>query len=153
VVISTRWQFLLIALAGAVAYLALLKISYGFLEGSYFPPQWWRDHWHLRPLASASWFVLVNAAGAVMAAMPVAVGVVLLAKTHRLALGLIVGAAPSIYVIGSSLAAFGLPNYAVAWVVVVCQFLSIGLAVLLTVVLFGSLPLTIGSSDRGSRLR
>jgi hypothetical protein len=153
VVISTRWQFLLTALVGAAAYLALLKISYGFLEDSYFPPQWWRDHLHLRPVAAASWFVLINAAGAAMAAIPVAGGVVLFAKTRRQTLGLMVGVPPSLYIIGSSLAAFGLPNYTAAWIVVVCQFLSIGMAVLVTVVLFVSLPLTIGSSDRGSRLR
>jgi hypothetical protein len=154
VVVSMRWRFLFVALVGAGAYLALLEVSYGFLEGSYFPPpQWLRDHLHLRPVASASWFVLINAAGAVLAAIPVALGVVLFAKTRKLALGLVVGVPPSLYIIGSGLVAYGLPKYAAAWVIEVFQFLSISLAVLLAVVLFSSLPLTIGSSDRGARLR
>jgi len=154
VVVSMRWRSLLVALVGAGVYLALLEVSYGFLEGSYFPPpQWWRDHLHLRPVASVSWFVLINAAGAVLAAIPVALGVVLFAKTHKLALGLVVGVPPSLYIMGSGLVAYGLPKYAAAWVIDVFQFLSIGLAVLLAVVLFSSLPLTIGSSDRGARLR
>jgi len=148
-----RWRFLLVALIGAGAYLALLEVSYGFLEGSYFPPQWWRDHLHLRPVASASWFVLINAAGAVLAAIPVALGVVLFAKTHKLTLVLVVGVPPSLYIMGSGLVAYGLPNYAAAWVIDVFQFLSISLAVLLAVVLLSSRPLTIGSSDRGAHLR
>jgi len=55
-------------LVGAGAYLALLEFSYRLLEGSYMPPQWW----HVRP--RVSWFVLINAAGAVLAALPVALG-------------------------------------------------------------------------------
>jgi hypothetical protein len=153
VVLSMRWRFLLVALVGAGAYLALLEISYGFLEGSYFPPHWWRDLLHLRPVASASWFVLINATGAVLAAIPVALCVVLFAKTHKRVLGLAVGVPPSLYIMGSGLAAYGLPNYAAAWVIDVFQLFSIGLAVLLAVVLFSSRPLTIGSSDRGSRPR
>jgi hypothetical protein len=149
VVLPMRWRLLLVALVGAGAYLTFLKISYGFLEGSYFPPHWWRDLLHLRPLASASWFVLINAAGAVFAAIPVALCLVLFAKTHKLVLGLAVGVPPSLYIIASGLAAYGLPNYPAAWVIEVFQLLSIGLAVLLAVVIFSSRPLTIGSSDRG----
>lgn len=135
-VVSVRWRFLLVALVGAGAYMSLLHVSYTFLEGSdYPPPQWWRDHLHLRPVASASWFVLINAAGAVLAAIPVALGVILFAKTHKLALGLAVGVPPSLYIMGSGLVAYGFPKHAVAWVIEVFQFLSIGLAVLLAVVL------------------
>jgi hypothetical protein len=95
-----------------------------------------------------SWFVLINAAGAVLAALPVASGVVLFVKKQRLATAFLVGVPPSLYIMGSGLVAYGLPNYTAAWVVDVLQFLSIGLAVLLVAVLFSSLPLTIGSSDR-----
>jgi hypothetical protein len=120
----------------------LLEVSYRLLEGSYNPPQWWR----VRP--RVSWFVLINAAGAVLAALPVASGVVLFVKKQRLATAFLVGVPPSLYIMGSGLVAYGLPNYTAAWVVDVLQFLSIGLAVLLVAVLFSSLPLTIGSSDR-----
>lgn len=154
VVVSKRWRFLLAALVGAGAYLALLEVSYRFLEDSYFPPPlWWRDHLHLRPVASASWFVLINAAGATLAATPVALVVVLFAKTRKLVLSLVIGVPPSLYIMGSGLVAYGLPKYAAAWVIEMFQFLSISLAVLLAVVLFSSLPLTIGSSNRGAHLR
>ena len=153
-VVSTRKRFSLVILVGAGVYMALLEVSYGFLEGRYFPPpQWWRDHSHLGPVASAAWFVLINAAGAVLAALPVALGVVLFAKTHKQVLGLLVGVLPGLYIMGGGLVEYGFPNYAAAWVIEVFQFLSISLAVLLAVVLFASLPLTIGSSDRGWRLR
>jgi hypothetical protein len=143
VVVLKHWRFLLVALVGAGAYLALLEVSYGFLENSYFPPPlWWRDHLHLRSVASASWFVLINAAGAASAAIPVAL-VVLFAKTRKLVLSLVVGVPPSLYIMGSGLVAYGLPKYAAAWVIEMFQFLSISLAVLLGVVLFSSLPLTI----------
>jgi hypothetical protein len=133
---GTIGRLLLAALMGAGAYLALLHVSYAFIEGSYYPPpQWWRDHLHPRPVASASWFVLINAAGAVLAAIPVALGLVLLAKTHKLTLGLAVGVPASLYIMGSGLVAYGFPQQAIAWVIEVFQFLSIGLAVLLSVVL------------------
>ena len=153
-VVSARWRFLSTALIGAGTYLALLEVTYGFLEGRYsLPPQWWFDHVHLRRVASASWFVLVDAAGAILAAIPVAVGVVYFVKTRRLAISFIVGVPPSLYIIGSGLVEYGPPKYAVAWVVDVFQFLSIGLAVLTAVALLSSLPLTIGWSDRGAHFR
>lgn len=143
-VVSKRWRFLLMALVCAGAYLALLEVSYGFLENSYFPPPlWWRDHLHLRSVASASWFVLINAAGAASAAIPVALVVVLFAKTRKVVLSLVVGVPPSLYIMGSALVAYGLPKYAAAWVIEMFQFLSISLAVLLAVVLFSSLPLIV----------
>jgi hypothetical protein len=142
VVVLKHWRFLLAALVGAGAYLALLEATHGFLENSYFPPLWWRDHLHLRSVASASWFVLINAAGAASAAIPVALVVVLFAKTRRLVLSLVVGVPPGLYIMGSGLVAYGLPKYAAAWVIESFQFLSISLAVLLAVVLFSSLPLT-----------
>jgi hypothetical protein len=130
-------------LVGAGAYLALLEVSYRLLESSYAPPQWWR----VRP--KMSWFALINAAGAVLAALPVALGLVLFVKKQRLAIGLLVGVPPSLYIMGSGLATYGLPKYTAAWVIDVLQFLSIGLAVLLVVILCSRLPRAIGSSDRG----
>jgi hypothetical protein len=137
-----------------VAYLALLQISYGFLEGRYsLPPQWWRDHLHPRSVAIVSWFVLLDAAPAILAAIPIAIGVVFLVKTRKLAMGIMVGVPPSLYIVGSGLFEYGLPKYVAAWLVDVFQFLSIGVAVPVAVMLFSTLPLTIGWSDRGSRLR
>ena len=77
----------------------------------------------------------------------------LFVQKQRRATGIMVGVPPSLYIMGSGLAAYGLPRYTAAWVIEVLQFLSIGLAVLLAVVLFSCLPLIIGSSDRAARLR
>ncbi len=134
------------ALVGAGAYLALLNVMYGSLQNSYIPPQWWRNLLRPRLVASAAWFVLINAAGAIFAALPVAFGVVLFAKARRLVLGLLIGVLPCLYFMGSGVATYGLPTYAVAWVIVVFQFLSISLAVPLAVVLFSIGPLTTRSS-------
>jgi len=153
-VVSAHWRTPVLALIGAGAYLTLLTVTYGILAGSYsLPPQWWLDHLHQRPLASASWFVLINAVGAISAAIPVAVGVVLCARTQKLAMSLLIGVPPSLYIMGSALFEYGLPKYVTAWVVDAFQLFSISLAVLSAVWLFSSIPLTIGSSDRGSHLR
>ena len=149
--VSKRWQLLLLVVVGVTAYWVLLGVSYGFLESSYFPPPlWWRDHLHPRPVASASWFVLINASGAVLAAMPVAIFVLLFGKAQKLAVGLIIGTLTGLYIMGGSLIEYGLPKYVAAWIVDGFQLLSISVAVLLVVVLFASLPLTIGSSNRGA---
>src|SRR5258705_3396484 len=107
-----RLRFPLAVLLGAGAYLVLLQVSYGFLKWSYYPsPQWWRDYLHPRVVASASWFVLINVAGAILAAVPVGISVVLLVKQHRLALSVLVGLLPSLYIMGGGVLEYGLPHY------------------------------------------
>jgi hypothetical protein len=140
----TLWsRFGLVAFSGAGIYWLLLEASYRLLEGSYVPvPKWWFEHLHPRPLATDSWFALLNTVGAALAGIPVAICVVLFVKNHRPMLGLLIGIPPSIYIMGSGLIAYGLPNSVAAWVVDTLQLLSIGLAVSLAVVLFSRLPLT-----------
>ena len=145
--VPMRWRFLLAVLLGAGAYFALLQVSLGhFIYSDYPPPQWWRHHLHPRVVSSASWYVLIDAVAAILAAIPVALGVVLLAKSQRLVLGLLVGVLPSLYIMGGGLLEYGLPKYAAGWVINVFQFLSISLGVLAMVALFSSRPLTTRSS-------
>ncbi len=146
-VLPMRWRFLLTVLVGASAYLGLLQVIWEFFIHSYYPPpQWWRDHLHPRVVSSASWLVLINAVEALLAAVPVALALVFLAKAHRLAPGFLVGVLPGLYITGSGLSEYGRPKYVVTWTVDALQFLSISLAVLLAVVLFSSRPLTTRSS-------
>ena len=148
-VVPLRWRFLLAVLVGAGAYFALLHFTLGhFNYADYPPPQWWRHHLHPRVVSSASWYVLTDAMAAIVAAVPVAVGVVLLAKSQRLILGLLVGVLPSLYIEGGGLLEYGFPTYTASWVITAFQFLSISLGVLAMVALFSSRPLTTRSSGR-----
>ena len=151
-VVPLRWRFLLAVLVGAGAYFALLDVTLGhFNWADYPPPQWWRHHLHPRIVSSASWYVLIDAMAAIFAAVPVAVGVVLLAKSQKLALGLLVGVLPGLYIEGGGLLEYGLPTYTASWVITMFQFASISLGVLAMVALFSSRPLTIVGRGRESR--
>ena len=118
------------------------------LQDSFVPvPQWWFDRLHPRSMATASWFVFIDAAGAALAGIPVAIGVTLSVKAHRPALGLLIGIPPSLYIIGNGLITYGPPNYAAAWVVESLQLLSIGAAVSLAAALLSRLPRTFVRAD------
>jgi hypothetical protein len=135
-------------MVGAGTYWVLLEAAYRFLADSYVPvPQWWSSHLHTQFMATASWFVLLNATGAFLAGIPVAFGVLCLEKAHRQTLALLVGILPSLWIMGSGLVTYGLPTYVAAWMVDSSQFLSIGLAVSVAVALFSRLPLTFVRAD------
>jgi hypothetical protein len=129
---------------GAGIYSVLLCLSFGFLADRYLPPHWWIDHVHGQPFSSAAWFSLINAAGALSAAVPVGIGLVFLVKAHVRLLSLAIGVLSAMWFTGYGVSRYGLPKYAVAWVVDAFQFLSVTLAVLLMVVLFTSRSLTNG---------
>jgi hypothetical protein len=128
-VLSTRRQFVLMALTAAALYFMLLHLSYGALKDSYIPPPWWPNYLQIGPAGTASWFVLINAAGAVFAAIPPALFLVRFAKAHKLALGLAAGVPAGLYIIGGGLIEYGLPHYPAAWTIEAFQFLSISVAV------------------------
>jgi ethanolamine transporter EutH len=116
-------------------------------------PHWWR---HFSPNAAAAvmtWFTLLNAGGAILAAIPVAFGVVLGTKTRQVALGLIIGLMPALYLAVSGCIEYGVPSNLEALVVDISQFVAVSLAVVGVLALIRGFPLTIGSSDRGSRLQ
>ena len=146
VVTPMRWRVPLAALVGAGVYWVFLRLSYGLLRGYYIPPQWWHNHMLARSVTSATWLTLINAAGAILAAAPASVGIVLFARANRFVLGIAVGVLASLSITVSGLLEYGVPRYASAWFVDALQFLSIGLAVLVEVVLFSSRPLTTRSS-------
>jgi hypothetical protein len=127
--LSTRWLFVLKALTGAALYFVFLYLSYGGLKDSYIPPSWWPNHLQIGPAGTAFWFVLINAAGAIFAAIPPALFLGHFAKAHKLALGLAAGVPAGLYIIGGGLIEYGLPHYPAAWIIEAFHFLSISAAV------------------------
>jgi ethanolamine transporter EutH len=149
----TKLHSALVALVGAVAYFALLWLLYARAPYAVIP-HWWR---HLVPNATAAlvtWFTLQNVGGAILAAIPVALGVVLGTKTRRVALGLVVGVLPALYIVVGGLMEYGVPPSVVGWVVDTGQFLAVSLAVVAVVALIQvCLPNNRLRANRGSRLR
>lgn len=136
-----------VALAGAVVYCALLWLLYAKAPYAAIP-HWWRHFAPNGPIALVSWFSLLNVGGAILAAIPVAFGLVLGLKVHRFALGLAIGVVPAVYIVAGGLIEFGVPARVEAWVVEITQFFAVGLAVVAMVALIQGFPLIIGPSDR-----
>jgi hypothetical protein len=143
-------RVVLVATTGGVVYFALLW--QWFTYGPFFsPPDWWR---HLMPSAPwGAWLTVVNVGAAFLIAIPVAFGLVLGTKRHRVVLALIMGLASALYYNVGAVIAFGVPRDAIGWAWIVAQFSATGFAVVAMVALIQRFPLTIGWSDRGSRLR
>ena len=137
-----------VALAGAVVYCALLWLLYAKAPYAAIP-HWWRHFAANGPVALVTWFSLLNVGGAILAAIPVAFGLVLGLKVHRFALSLAIGVVPAVYIVAAGLIEFGVPASVEAWVVEITQFFAVGLAVVAMVALIQGFPLIIGSSDRG----
>jgi hypothetical protein len=148
----SRLRDALVALIGAVVYSALLWLLYARAPYAVIP-HWWRHFVSNAPVALVTWFTLLNVGGAILAAIPVAFGVVLGTTARRVALGLIIGVVPALYIVVGGLMEFGVPPSGVGWVVDIAQFFAVSLCVMAVVVLIQVCPLTSGWSDRGSRLR
>jgi hypothetical protein len=136
-----------VALAGAAVYCALLWLLYAKAPYAAIP-HWWRHFAPNGPVALVIWFSLLNVGGAILAAVPVAFGLVLGLKVHRFAFGLAIGVVPAAYIVAGGLIEFGVPARVEAWVVEITQFFAVGLAVVAMVALIQGFPLIIASSDR-----
>jgi hypothetical protein len=139
-------RFVISVVLGAVAYYALLGLSYGLLQHSYQPSAWWMDRIHPERLGATSWFVLVNGAGAVLAAIPVVVVLQLWGGPQRRPLALMSAALAAATFVGGGVVQYGLPTYAAAWVVELAQLATIFLAVPALIALLPGRPLTTRSS-------
>jgi hypothetical protein len=104
------------------------------------------------PVALVTWFSLLNVGGAVLAAIPVAFGLVRCTEVRRLGLALGIGVVTAVYLVAGDLVEFGVPPSVEGWIVGIAQFFAVSLAVVVMVVLIQGYPLTIGSSDRGEHL-
>ena len=104
-------------------------------------------------VALVTWFSLLNVGGAILAAIPVAFWLIRDTEVHRLALASGIGVVAAVYIVIGGLVEFGVPPSVEGWIVDIAQFFAVSFAVVVMVVLIQGYPLTIGSSDRGSRLR
>ena len=91
---------------------------------------------------TASWLAVINATGATLAAIPVALAVLLWGGSQRKEIASLAGVLAGVLVVGGGLVEFGLPTYAVAWVVDLIQLVSICVLVPLLVLLLSRRPLT-----------
>jgi len=137
----------LVALVGAAVYCALLWLLYARAPYSTIP-HWWRNFASNAAVALVSWFSSLNVGGAILAAVPVAFGLVLGTKVRRLALGLTIGLVTAVYIVVGGLVEFGVPSSLEGWVVDTAQFFAVSLAVVAIVALVQGYRLKIGSSDR-----
>jgi hypothetical protein len=141
-----------VAALGLAVYCALLWLLYARAPYAAIP-NWWRSFMPNSPVALVTWFSLLNVGGAILAAIPVAFGLVRGTEVRRLALALGIGVVTAVYIVVGGLVQFGVPPGVEGWIVDIAQFFAVSLAVLVMVVLIQGYPLTIGSSDRGPRLR
>ena len=138
----TPLRFALSVLVGAVTYYVLLTTAYKLLDAHRLPPVWWAAHVHSRGVATFSWFILIDATCAFIAAVPVALALLRWGGPQRKAIGLGLGVLTGLYVMSGALLEYGVPTYPAAWVVGICQLVSLSTAVLMLVVLLSSRPLT-----------
>jgi hypothetical protein len=138
-----------VALVGALVYFALLGLLYSMAPYAVIP-HWWRHFLPNAPAAVATWFTLLNVGGAILAAIPVALGIMLVTKARGVALGLVIGVVPALSIAFHAFIEFGVPPTIDAWIVDIAQFFAVSLAVVAVVALIRGFPLTIGSSDRGA---
>ena len=141
-----------VALVGLAVYCTLLWLLYA--RAPYVAiPHWWRRFMPNPPVALVTWFSLLNVSGAIPAAIPVAFGLVRGTEVRRLALASGIGVVAAVYIVVGGLVEFGVPPSVEGWIVDIAQFFAVSLAVVVMVVVIQGYPLTIGSSDRGPRLR
>jgi hypothetical protein len=139
---GTPLRSALVALVGAVAYFALLRLLYARVPYAVIP-HWWRQFVPNAAAALVTWFTLQNVGGAILAAIPVALGIVVGTKAHRVALGLVVGVVPALYIVVGGLMEYGVPPSVIGWVVDLGQFLAVSLAVVAVVALIQRRPLVV----------
>ncbi len=116
-----------IAIAGALVYFALLWLFYTIAPYTVIP-HWWRHFSPNSTVAVVTWFTLLNVGGAILAAIPVALGVVLASGTSGVALGLVIGVMPALYMAVRACIEFGVPPTMEAWIVDIAQFFAVSLA-------------------------
>jgi hypothetical protein len=140
-----------VVLIGAALYFALLWLLYARAPYADIP-HWWRRFMPNAPVALVTWVSLLNLGGAILAAIPVALGVLLGTKVHRVALGLAIGVVPALYIVGGAIIQFGVPPSVAGWIADIAQFFAVSLAVVAIIALVEGFPLTIGSSSRAEHL-
>ena len=139
---------LLIALTAALAYWFLLHVSYKLIGGAYLWSTPAERPFPHGPVEVVAWFTLVDAVGALLAAVPVGIALARWGWGLGRAWVLAAGAVSAGFLVGRGFLEFAWSTQTATWVVGVLQFVSITVAPLIVVVLFASRPLTTRSSGR-----
>jgi hypothetical protein len=134
-------RFSLVAVLGVAVYYTLLGCLYARVPYAAIP-HWWREHLFGGPAAVVSWFTVLNIVGALLAAIPVAIGLILSANTRRILLGLVIGVVAGLYIVVGGLLEFGVPASAGGWAIDMAQLIAVSLSVAAAVALIQSCPLT-----------
>ena len=137
------------ATAGVAVYYALLALLSANAPYTA-APHWWHQLVPSSAIAVTVWFTLLNVSVAILAAVPVAFGLMRTIPVPNIRLGLVIGAVPAIYIVGGGLVEFGVPRTFAAWGIDAAQFLAVALAVVIVQTLFWRRPLTNAWSGRES---
>jgi hypothetical protein len=131
-------NILAVAISTAVYYTLL---SFVYSNAPYTsPPQWWGIHSGSGPTRVISWFTLLNVGGALLSAIPVAIGLVFACKVRRIRSAVVVGFLAALVIVVGGLNQYGLPRSGGTWFADVVQFLGICGAVVGAVALIEGLP-------------
>jgi hypothetical protein len=128
----------LVILGLAAAFYFLGTIAIDRMPFTALPP-WWMGLWPSRRVGAYTWFGLLNAAGAVIAAVPVAILLRCLIDLNRVRAAFIVGVLPALIVIGSVVMEYP-PSRLASALMAVELFLVIFLAVPFVIWLMRALP-------------
>jgi hypothetical protein len=128
----------LVILALAASFYFLGTIAIGRMPFTLLP-SWWMGIWPSRRVGVYTWFGLLNAAGAVIAAVPVAILLRYLIDLNRVRAAFIVGVLPALVVIGSVVMEYP-PSRLASALMAVELFLVIFLAVPFLIWLMRALP-------------
>jgi hypothetical protein len=136
---SLRYVLVVLVLAAAYSFLAALvfeRMPYVFV------PSWWWSLWPNRWSGLIAWFIVLNAVGSLIAALPVALLIAWGVGRNRLATSYFTAGACAVLVIAQSLAPNGqdLPHAAGQWLNKISLFVALLVAVPLLVRLLDLLP-------------
>lgn len=127
-----------------VAYYAILGLVRDSLPSATIPT-WWRALWSSSHIGVVSWLSAMDVVSAFASAVVVAVASIVVLKTNRGRVGIVIGVFCATYVAISATVAYGPFSSGSAIVVLVIQFVALSLAIPLTIKLIELWTLAIGS--------
>jgi hypothetical protein len=102
IIVTARIQFILAAVVLAAVYYYLLVFLVGWTS-VHERPVWWLSVFPTRPFAVIAWLVVLHTAAVLLAALPVAVATVLIARKAAVLLGLTVAVLATVVAVFPSL--------------------------------------------------
>jgi len=129
-------RVILPAAVGSAIYLALLSGIYSVAPYADIPA-WWSQRQPRGSIAALSWVAFVDVCGALVAAIPVAVVLALLAKEGRVRTAVGIGAITALCIGIGGLVQYGTPPSVGGWVVRLAQLISVLFSVAAVVFLIG----------------